>query len=341
MDYQKNSKSKNEQLRVSVAENENAPVEILFELASDPSVSVRQALALNPSSSYEILEKLSNDKEQDVLIYLAGSNFLPSDIALKLSKHKSEVIRSSIACNEKTSVDILLALSDDNSKDVLEELSRNINTPISVLVKLSKLSNRKILEGLSRNPNSSSEILDSLSKSDYESVREAVAENSNTSGHILQDLASDSRDIRVRVAGNPATPVQALLILAEDKDKYVKEAIKNNPSANVINSKSVASKAKKIDLDEAAQLLFDAFNSDGGLIIETEVRNITIMMLRSGSSVDNDYTLTIEKTSDHMDFEVLSSYFISKDDHSDALIEFKRAIDFYLKRGGSISSLQM
>ena len=126
--------------------------------------------------------------------------------------------------------------------------------------------------------------------------------------------------------------------LADDKDKYIREAVKNTPSAIGIITKKEP-KPKKFDLDDAAQKLFEAFNSDGGLIIDTDVKKITILMLRSGSRSDNHYTLSIEKTRDHETFETISSHFISLDDHEEAIDEFKMAIELYLLSGGSKSSL--
>ena len=341
VDYLKNSKSKKEDVRVSVAEDENSPLDILNELVNDPSTAVRQALALNPSSTAGILEILSNDKEEDVVIYLAGSRVLPPELALRLSKHDSEVIRSSIACNEKISVDILNSLSDDKSNDVLGELSRNINTPLNILLKLSKLSNRRILEGICRNPNSNSAILEMLSESEYESVREAVAENISTSPSILTRLAQEQGDVKFRVACNTSTPVSVLQLLSTDKDKHIREAVKSNPSAKSISIKDNSSKVNKFDLDEIAKKLFELFNSDGGYMIETDVKKSTILMSRSGSSSDNEYILTIEKTKDHEDFEILKSYSISILDIKESIDEFKLAIEAYIKNGGSKSSLEI
>lgn len=62
VDYLKNAKSKKEDISISVAEDENSPLDILKALVNDPSIAVRQALALNPSSTADILEILSNDK---------------------------------------------------------------------------------------------------------------------------------------------------------------------------------------------------------------------------------------------------------------------------------------
>ena len=308
---------------------------------NDPSITVRQALALNPSLTADILERLSNDKEEDVVIYLAGSRVLPPELALRLSKHNSEVIRSSIACNEKISVEILNNLSDDISDYVLEELSRNINSPLNILLKLSKLSNRRLLEGVCRNPNCNSAILDILSESDYESVREAVAENTNTSPSILTRLSQELGDVKFRVASNTSTPVSTLQLLSTDKDKHIREAIKSNPSAKSIKLKNSSSKAKKFNLDEIAKKLFELFNSDGGYIIETEVKKSTVLMSRSGSSSDNEYILTIEKTKDHKNFEILKSYSISILDINESIDEFKLGIEAYIKNGGSKSSLEI
>jgi len=208
-------------------------------------------------------------------------------------------------------------------------------------LKLSKLNNRRILEGICRNPNTNSAILDMLSESDYESVRGAVAENTSTSPLILTRLAQEQGDVKFRVACNISTPVSTLQLLSTDKDKHIKEAVKSNPSANSISIKDGSSKVKKFDLDEIAMKLFELFNSDGGFIIETDVKKSTVLMLRSGSSSDNEYILTIEKTKDHEDFEILNSYSISVSDINESIDDFKLAIEAYLKNGGSKSSIEV
>ena len=301
-DYIKNSKSKKEKVRVSVAEDENAPLDILHELAKDSSVLVRQMVASNPVVTSELLKILSNDEDEDVVMYVANSPSLNAELAKTLSLHKSALVRSSVACNEKTPEEILVLMSEDEDEGVLYELARNTSSPINLLKKLSQLTEIDILVGIGRNPSSTSEVLDFLSKSIVESVREAVADNVNTSPHILELLAGDSFDIKLCVAGNKSTPVSVLQLLAKDKDKYIKEAAINNPSANISIAKDNNSQLKKFDLEHVAQRLFEAFNSDGGLIVDTDVKKSTILMLRSGSSVDKQYTLTIEKTKDHEDF---------------------------------------
>jgi hypothetical protein len=65
------------------------------------------------------------------------------------------------------------------------------------------------------------------------------------------------------------------------------------------------------------------------------------MMLRSGSLDDSEYTITIERTEDHEDFETLDSYLIAKENYKESIEEFKSAIESYLKYGGSKSSLEL
>ena len=72
-DYLKNSKSKKEKVRASVAEDKNAPLDILYELAKDPSALVRQMVASNPVVTSELLKILSNDEDEDVVMYVANS----------------------------------------------------------------------------------------------------------------------------------------------------------------------------------------------------------------------------------------------------------------------------
>jgi hypothetical protein len=298
-------------------------------------------VASNPAASPEILRLLSEDGNDEVVMYVANNSALPIDLAKSLSAHQSSLVRSSIACNENTPQDILSSMLDDKDEDVICELSRNNNSPISLLKKLALSKNKEILEGVARNLSSNSDILDYLSKCKIDSVREAVAEHVNTSPSVLGALCNDVYDVRLRVAGNVSTPITTLQILLNDKDKYIKESVINNPAAKLIIKNSDKVKTKKFDINEVAKNLFEAFNSDGGLIVDADSKKKTVLMLRSGSSIDKQYTLSIETTRDHEEFETISTHFISLDEYEDSINEFKMAIDLYLKNGGSKSSLDL
>ena len=64
-------------------------------------------------------------------------------------------------------------------------------------------------------------------------------------------------------------------------------------------------------------------------------------MLRSGAPSDEQYILTIERTENHEDFEILYSYTIEVADREESIHQFKSAIEVYLQSGGSRSSLEI
>jgi hypothetical protein len=77
------------------------------------------------------------------------------------------------------------------------------------------------------------------------------------------------------------------------------------------------------------------------LIIETTIGSATLLMLRSGAPSDEQYILTIERTENHEDFEILYSYTIEVADREESIHQFKSAIEVYLQSGGSRSSLEI
>jgi len=106
-----------------------------------------------------------------------------------------------------------------------------------------------------------------------------------------------------------------------------------------------------------AELLFKNFNSDDGLIIETDIDIIDgepikgtarIMILREGLPNDSEYTVTIERVvelegedgDEEEDYETIDSYSIALKNHEESIKEFETAIKTYIEYGGSKSSIE-
>jgi len=73
--------SRYEDVRRSVAENQNTSSDVLEKLSNDDEYSVREAVAKNKRTSVKVLEKLSNDVSQRVREEVAkNENTLPSEL---------------------------------------------------------------------------------------------------------------------------------------------------------------------------------------------------------------------------------------------------------------------
>lgn len=80
--------------------------------------------------------------------------------------------------------------------------------------------------GLAGNENTPQSVLGVLANDDNYDVRKEVGGNRSTPAAVLALMASSSpegqwgEDIRVTVAGNPFTPLESLLVLAENDEEY-------------------------------------------------------------------------------------------------------------------------
>jgi len=88
------SKDKNKDVRCSVAENPNTPVETLEKLSHDYDWVVNSSVAKNPNTSPETLEKLSHDYGHEYIVRLevAENPSTPVETLKKLSNDEHNYV---------------------------------------------------------------------------------------------------------------------------------------------------------------------------------------------------------------------------------------------------------
>ena len=201
-------------------------------------------------------------------------------------------------------------------------------------------------------------------KKDKEIVLAALKEDGSALQYANKKLKADKEVVLAALKQDGLALKYADKKLRADKE-VVLAALKQEVSAHqYIDKKLKGNKdivlAGKIDddlLNDMAELLFKNFNSDDGLIIETDIDIIDgepikgtarIMILREGLPNDSEYTVTIERVvelededgDEEEDYETIDSYSISLKNHEESIKEFETAIKTYIEYGGSKSSIE-
>jgi len=201
-------------------------------------------------------------------------------------------------------------------------------------------------------------------KADKEIVLAAVNQNHRALEYANKKLRADKEVVLAALKQDGLALKYADKKLKANKE-VVLAALKQEVSSHqYIDKKLKEDKdivlAGKIDddlLNDMAELLFKNFNSDDGLIIETDIDIIDgepikgtarIMMLREGLPNDSEYTVTIERVvelegedgDEEEDYETIGSYLIALKNHEESIKEFETAIKTYIEYGGSKSSIE-
>ena len=116
-------------VRVSVAENPNTPVDVLMELAKDSDWHVRISVAGNPNTPADVLTELAKDSYWCVRRYAAGNPNTPADVLTELAKDSDCDVRRNAAGNPSTPADVLTELAKDSDYIVRRNAARNPNMP--------------------------------------------------------------------------------------------------------------------------------------------------------------------------------------------------------------------
>lgn len=179
-----------DEVRIEVACNPRTSVETLTLLADDPVVHVRAAVAVHVKSPVSLHEQLSLDPDPPVRRDVASNLLCPPEILAWLSEDDDCGVRQEAAANRATPLASLLALEDDGP-ETLESLFSNGSYP--------------------------EERIERYAFADEPDVRLLAAASGRLDSNTLHYLAHD-QDARVRlaVAADPATPVEALHHLLEE-----------------------------------------------------------------------------------------------------------------------------
>jgi hypothetical protein len=218
-------------VRDGVAGNRNTPPEILKKFTSDDNAEVRLSVAENPSAPLDLNLRISLlesfltegidfsfDSSFDLRRrFLAMNPNTPIEIIHLLSKDEYHWVRSGVAVNASTPFEILKGLANERTVDedslysecVLDHLAKNPSIPTSL--------RKEIIEAL---------INDDLSPW----IRRDVAWNELAPADVLRSLAKDKwADVRRVVARNPVTPIEILTSLSEDDHSSVRAEVAENP----------------------------------------------------------------------------------------------------------------
>lgn len=202
--------------------------------AEDSRPLVRAAVAAQPHTSLEVLKRLAEDDDAQV--------------------------RAAVARNPYTAAELLAQLADDDSRAVRRTVAEHPNTPIEILERLAadaSWTNVPVRLAVARHPHVTASILERLANSQSISVRRTVLQHPASSSsvrdiildHALKqclmlrnslyhifayahpatstaDLLAGAHSLdwlaRYALSRNPSAPHEALLILAQDGNRFVR-----------------------------------------------------------------------------------------------------------------------
>lgn len=241
-----------------VASNENAPADVLDQLAGHPELVVRIKVANNENASTETLDRLVRDDYLNVRIgAIAHPNV--SEFSLEsLVEDKDIQIRMAVARKTKSAT-VLARLGYDISHDVRQQVAQNPNTPAYVLKEL--VSDVPLMVHVAKNPSTddrtilqfiayripevliaisfredlTTELVEKLMEASGINSRvqitEGLAGNRKAPPEVLASLSQGySIGTTMNVAANPATPLETLVALANEDSYWVRTHVSVNSS---------------------------------------------------------------------------------------------------------------
>ena len=161
-------------IRESVADNPNAPKEILKSLAKEQNIRIRFRVAINPNTPIDLLKTLANDSNHQIREAVAKNTNTPLKILEKLANDRNLIVRESVSENPNCTFEIKKTIFKNFAKSETPSFSR-------VALFLSDYAASFVL---AENSNSISWL-----------ERYAIAQNPNTLRDTLEVLAQDGNRI--------------------------------------------------------------------------------------------------------------------------------------------------
>lgn len=175
------SKDKDVYIKCYVARNINSSSETLSYLLKESMGVIGMSdicakIAQNPNAPNDLLELLSFHTTDYVRTALASNKNISSKLLIDLSKDTNHYTRLAVAYNDNTSVTTLEFLSNDNEEIVRAAVSTNKNVSSKILTKLAKDDNYYVRKTVAQNPNTPIKMLRLLIKDEYKLVRDIAIE---------------------------------------------------------------------------------------------------------------------------------------------------------------------
>lgn len=191
--------------------------ERLSMLASSDDEVVRWTVACNPRTPVESLTFLAGDTDIEVRCAVADHGKSPVGVHERPARDVDPLVRGSVAGNVRCRRETLAWLAEDPDVGVRLEAAGNRSTPLHALLELEEEGGHQILENLFDNGAFPDERIEKYALAEDAEVRLLAASSGRLDCYMLQYLAADE-DARVRlaVAADPATPIEALAQLLEE-----------------------------------------------------------------------------------------------------------------------------
>lgn len=254
--WQKLLDNSNDFIRLLIAKNPDAPVDILEQSLINSNYNnydVRLAVSGNPNSSPEIIERVLERTLKDFdyaknrdKIYLEIIRhphtsvssleklaiYGTKDIRYKLLKHPSasDYLKYIVLYAHKSFLsppnpNLFSKFATVGNWKIRLQVAQDWNTPPAILNKLTKDENKKVRQAAASNPKITQKLIAKLAKDDDEYVRSGIASNHNIPSSILLELAVDRIwRVRLGVAQNKRVSAEILDKLITDRSKHVRHA---------------------------------------------------------------------------------------------------------------------
>ncbi len=209
---------------------------------------VKRGLAENYKIPMDILMILSEEDDHQVRVKVASNPSLPEiDMRRLFSEKKSALLHSrtkeGLAKNPNTPIDILIELSKDESiitdhhpkMKQRGQAAQNPKLPETEMRRLFREGGRLVRAGLAVNPKVPMDILMTLSEDEDPVVRKQVASNPSLPEKDMRRLFSEkgraimNLSTRRGLVKNPNTPLDILIELSRDKNKYIRSDALQHP----------------------------------------------------------------------------------------------------------------
>lgn len=215
-----------------VAENPNAPPDILQQLATSDDIEIRKAVTTNPNTPTEVLLSLAEEFPRQFiqnplfdLLLLENANF-PAEI--------SYWTLLNILKLEELPDFFLSSAAKHSNPEILYMVARHPHTPDKALQEMARRYPKDARLGLTiaKRPNISKKVLLTLVESSAIAVRLYLAKHQAIPRSILEQLANShepnvnfQQEIHQKIARNPNTPLAVIQKLLSQGDNQVKQAI--------------------------------------------------------------------------------------------------------------------
>ena len=185
-------------------------------------------IAKNPQLASEYINELANTPVQT---YALKNKSADPNMLREKASSDDEAVRAAVAENPNTPPDILEHLAKDKSNNVLKALAKNPSISKDMMEDLSNYPG--LHSDMLENPAVTPEIMRKISAGknrDCDFNKKYMSNPCLSIDEILYNVNNPDECVRMGLAANPKTPLEAVAALSEDKNPLVKNAAYKHPN---------------------------------------------------------------------------------------------------------------